>query len=69
VRLVLAPPAANVQNNGLVPQRLHEAIQRNFSVHIQVDVAVLSGFWFQVSLRSLRHMGLVRLSEYCLGSV
>src|SRR5215510_882160 len=55
MRFVLAPRSADVQNQGLLTQRPHEAVERYVCVDIEVDIRVTSGRRFQASLRSLRH--------------
>jgi hypothetical protein len=56
VRFVFAPSSANVENDGVVPQRLHEPVERAPCIDIEVDVGIVSGLRFQASRRSLRHM-------------
>lgn len=54
VRFVLAPASADVQHEGLIPERLHESVGRRPCVHIEVDIAVVSRLESQGSSRHLR---------------
>jgi len=51
VCFVLASASAYVQDKDLVPQRLHESVERRLSVDIEIDVDVVSGLRVSVGGR------------------